>query len=74
MITHQKKIILTINKHLWRNVKPQSPLVYVWVNFIRSEYIKLRLHFFSLILIYSLSSNLVLAEEEVKKVLFDIPR
>lgn len=74
MINHLKKLVLKLNKKLWRKIKGQSSLFSVWDKSIHSEYQKLQLKFISFILIFSLSSSWVIAQERVEKVKFNIPR
>ncbi|NQY87271.1 MAG: TonB-dependent receptor [Colwellia sp.] len=74
MINHPKNLILKIKKKLWWKIKGQSSLFSVWRKSIHSEYQKLHLQFLSFMLIFSLSSGWVIAQERVEKVQFNIPR
>jgi TonB-dependent receptor len=74
MINHSKKLILKIKKKLWWKIKGQSSLFSVWRKSIHSEYQKLHLQLLSFMLIFSLSSGWVMAQESVEKVKFNIPR
>jgi iron complex outermembrane recepter protein len=74
MINHQNKTYQKIKKFLWRKIKSQSSLFCVWRNSIRLKYRIIRVRLISFIVIYSLSSNWVVAEESNEKVMFNIPR
>ena len=74
MINHLKKLISKIKKHLWGQIIGKSSLFCVWRKYIHSKFQKLHLQFLSFILIFSLSSGWVIAQERVKKVTFNIPR
>mgnify|MGYP000123767831 FL=1 len=74
MINHQNNTFQKIKIFLWRKIKSQSSLFCVWGNSIRLKYRILRVRFIAFILIYSLSSHWVVAEEKNEKVMFNIPR
>ena len=74
MINHQNNTFQKIKIFLWRKIKSQSSLFCVWGNSIRLKYRLLRVRFIAFILIYSLSSHWVVAEEKNEKVMFNIPR
>lgn len=74
MIDHQNYTSQKIKIFLWRKIKSQSSLFCVWRNSIRLKYRILRGRFITFIVIYSLSSHCVVAEESNEKVMFNIPR
>jgi len=63
-----------ILKKIWRKINRQSSLTCVWGNYIHEEYKTLQLRLISLVLIYCLSTNVVIAEQIDKTVTFNIPR
>ncbi len=74
MINFQWQFFLTIKKIVWRKITGQSSLFCVWHNAIYAEYQKLQLRLVPLLLVYSLSTNWVFAEQKSDKILFNIPR
>ena len=74
MIIHLKKLIFKVKKQWWRKIKGPSSFFCVWRKYMHSKYQKLRLQLVSCIVIYSLSSGWVFAQERVEKVKFNIPR
>lgn len=74
MINHLKKLIFKIKKKFWREIKGQSSFFCVWRKSMHLLYQKLHLQLVSFVLIFSLSSSWVIAQEKVEKVKFNIPR
>ena len=74
MIAPLRQFYTQILKKIWRKIKTQSSLTCVWGNFIHEEYKTLQLRIISLILIYCLSTTVVVAEQKDETVTFNIPR
>jgi TonB-dependent receptor len=74
MIIHHNKRFQINENFLQKKIKKLSSLFCEWRDHIKLKYRKLRIRFISLVLIYSLSSHWVSAEERNEKVKFNIPR
>ena len=68
-----KKVLNLISKFLWRKKLDQSSLFYVWRKSIHVEYRKIQVHFFCIVMLFSLPSW-VHAKDELEKISFNIPR
>ncbi|PAJ72140.1 TonB-dependent receptor [Pseudoalteromonas sp. NBT06-2] len=73
MFSHQKKLLKTHIKFLWRKIFNHSSLFLVWRKTIQGEYQRLQNRLFCLMMIISLNGN-VIATEKRDKVIFNIPR
>ncbi|MFT5757060.1 MAG: iron complex outermembrane receptor protein [Alteromonadaceae bacterium] len=74
MIKLSKKLLETIKKYIWRKIKVQSSLFDVRRKSVRMEYKKLRFSIRCFMLLFCLTSNVVIAAENLEKVTFNIPR
>ncbi|WDE10232.1 TonB-dependent receptor [Thalassomonas haliotis] len=68
-----KKVTEITNKFLWRKIKGQSSLFYVWRKSIPGKYRKLSRHFICIVMVFSLF-NWANAAELQESVTFNIPR
>jgi len=74
MMIYQIRFFQINIKFLWRKIKSQSSLFGIWSRSIYKAYQKLQTYFVFSLLIYSLSTTWVAANENDEKVIFNIPR
>ncbi|MCO4799998.1 MAG: TonB-dependent receptor [Colwelliaceae bacterium] len=74
MIIKQNKKLQLLKYFLRKEIKSQSSFFYVWCHTFCLKCRIIRTRVISLVLIYSFSSNWVVAEEQDNKVMFNIPR
>ncbi|WP_404851857.1 MULTISPECIES: TonB-dependent receptor [unclassified Colwellia] len=68
-----KKILNRIYKFLWKKKSDLSSFFYVWRKVVHLESRNIQIHFFCIIMLFSLPSW-VYAKDELEKIAFNIPR